>query len=36
VQAAIENLVEIESAGELTLKGFTRPVAAFDVRALRA
>jgi adenylate cyclase len=36
VQAAIESLVEIESAGELTLKGFTRPVAAFDVRALRA
>jgi class 3 adenylate cyclase/CheY-like chemotaxis protein len=36
VQAAIESLVEMESAGELTLKGFSRPVAAFDVRALRA
>ena len=36
VQAAIENLVEMESAGELTLKCFSRPVAAFDVRALRA
>ena len=35
VQAAIESLVEIESAGELTLKGFTRPVTAFDVRGLR-
>src|SRR5262245_2716438 len=29
VQAAIENMVEIEPAGELTLKGFTRPVTAF-------
>ena len=28
-------LAEIEPAGELELKGFTRPVAAFDVRALR-
>jgi adenylate cyclase len=36
VQAAIESLVEMESAGELTLKGFSRPVAAVDVRALRA
>ena len=36
VQAAIESLVEMELAGELTLKGFSRPVAAFDVRALRA
>jgi adenylate cyclase len=36
VQAAIESLVEMESAGELTLKGFSRPVTAFDVRALRA
>jgi class 3 adenylate cyclase len=35
VHAAVETLIEIEPAGDLTLKGFTRPVAAFDVRALR-
>ena len=35
VYAAVEALAEIEAAGELTLKGFPRPVAAFDVRALR-
>ena len=35
VCAAVETLAEIETAGELTLKGFTRPIAAFDVRALR-
>jgi class 3 adenylate cyclase len=35
VYAAVENLAEIESAGELVLRGFTRPVTAFDVRALR-
>jgi len=31
----VEALVEFESVGELTLKGFHRPVAAFDVRAIR-
>jgi class 3 adenylate cyclase len=36
VQAAIEALAEIEPAGELTLRGFSRPVVAFDVRALRS
>src|SRR5437763_5774508 len=35
VQAAIESLAEIEAAGELTLKGLHRPIAAFNVRALR-
>jgi adenylate cyclase len=35
VLAAIEALAEIESAGELTLRGFSRPVAAFDVKSLR-
>jgi adenylate cyclase len=36
VQVAVESLVELEPAGELVLKGFHRPVQAFDVRALRA
>jgi class 3 adenylate cyclase len=31
----IEDLVEVESIGELTLKGFHRPVPTFDVRGLR-
>ena len=35
VHSAVETLIEFESAGELTLKGFHRPVAAFDVRAIR-
>jgi len=35
VHSAVETLIEFESVGELTLKGFHRPVAAFDVRALR-
>ena len=35
VHAVVETMIEIEPAGELELKGFTRPVAAFDVRALR-
>jgi class 3 adenylate cyclase len=35
VHAAVETLIEIEPAGDLTLKGFSRPVTAFDVRALR-
>src|SRR5262245_2072290 len=35
VQAAIEAATETEPAGELTLKGFHRPVRAFNVCALR-
>jgi len=33
---SIENLVEAASVGELTLKGFHRPVPAFNVTALKA
>jgi class 3 adenylate cyclase len=33
VQSAIENLVEVEPAGDLVLKGFRRPVPAFSVCA---
>jgi class 3 adenylate cyclase len=33
--AEIEHLVEAEPAGEFTLKGFQRPVAAYDVLAVR-
>lgn len=36
VQAAVEPLVEIEPAGELSLKGLHRPIRAFNVRRLRA
>jgi adenylate cyclase len=36
VHAAVETIIAIEPAGDLTLKGFTRPVTAFDVRALRS
>ena len=32
---AIEDVVDAETVGELTLKGFHRPVIAYDVRALR-
>ncbi len=35
VQAAIENAASTEPAGELTLKGFHRPVRAFNICALR-
>jgi adenylate cyclase len=35
VHTAVEALTEFESVGELELKGFHRPVAAFDIRALR-
>jgi adenylate cyclase len=35
VLATIEDLLEVEPAGELTLKGFQRPVPAFNVKALR-
>jgi len=33
--AAVESLVESEPIGELTVKGFSRPVAAFNVKGLR-
>ena len=36
VQMAIEAIAETEPVGELTLKGFSRPVPAFDIRALRS
>ena len=32
---AIEELADVEQAGELNLKGFHRPVVAYDVRSLR-
>jgi adenylate cyclase len=35
VQVAVESLAETEPAGELTLKGIQRPVAAFNVLAVR-
>jgi adenylate cyclase len=35
VHTAVEALTEFETVGELELKGFHRPVAAFDIRALR-
>ena len=35
VLAAVEDLLEVEPAGELTLKGFQRAVPAFNVRALK-
>jgi len=34
VHSAVETLIEFEPVGELTLKGFHRPVAAYDVRAM--
>jgi adenylate cyclase len=36
VRTAIEGAAEIEEIGELTLKGFHRPIRTFNVRALRA
>jgi len=36
VHSAVETLIEFEPVGELTLKGFHRPVAAYDVRAIRS
>jgi len=36
VLTAIEAIAQCEPLGELSLKGFRRPVAAYDVRALRA
>ena len=35
VQAAVENDAETSPVGELTLKGFTRPVPAFDARSVK-
>ena len=35
VRAEIEQVADIEAAGELSLKGLQRPIAAFNVRALR-
>ena len=35
VASAIETQADIEVAGELALKGFSRPVKAFNVRGLR-
>jgi adenylate cyclase len=36
VQAAVNALADMESVGEMSLKGFHRPVKAFNVRALQA
>jgi class 3 adenylate cyclase/CheY-like chemotaxis protein len=36
VRTAIENLVAVETSGDLTLKGFRRPVSAFSVCGLEA
>jgi class 3 adenylate cyclase len=35
VLAMTEGLVEVESAGELALKGFHRPIPAYNVLGLR-
>ena len=35
VYAAVEALTETEPAGELTLKGLSRPIKAFNITALR-
>src|SRR3954454_9455338 len=35
VHTAVETLTEFEPVGELELKGFQRPIAAFDIRSLR-
>ena len=34
--AAVEELVDAEPVGELTLKGFSRPVGAWSIRGLAA
>jgi adenylate cyclase len=36
VLARTENLLRVESAGELSLKGFHRPIPAYDVLGLKA
>jgi class 3 adenylate cyclase len=35
VYAAVEDLIDAKAAGELTLKGFSRPIATYEVIALR-
>jgi class 3 adenylate cyclase len=35
VLALVEELVEAKSMGDLTLKGFAKPVAAFNIVGLR-
>jgi len=35
VRHLVENLVSVEPVGELTLKGFSRPVAAYNIAGLR-
>ena len=35
VEAEVEDDVDVEPVGEFTLKGFRRPVAAFDVLGVR-
>jgi class 3 adenylate cyclase len=35
IMASVEHLVAVEPIGELTLKGFHRPLPVFDVRALK-
>ena len=35
VRHFVENLVSVELIGELTLKGFSRPVAAYNIAGLR-
>lgn len=35
VMTAVEGIVEAESVGELTLKGISRPVAAWNIRSIR-
>jgi class 3 adenylate cyclase len=35
VLRAVENAVDAQPVGEIDLKGFGRPVAAYEVRALR-
>ena len=36
IYAAVEDLVEAESVGEMSLKGFLKPVSTFNVRQLKA
>ena len=36
VYAAVETQVDVEPAGELTLKGLSRVIKAFNIRALKA
>jgi adenylate cyclase len=36
ILSIVEGLVTAEPVGELTLKGFAKPVSAFDVQGIRA